>query len=269
MFPWFKRRKDPLPSSPTPPAGPPDRARALPETLVLGSASASLLLGAAALAAGQLMEALVYFDHVIALAPENAAGHAYRGQVLAALGREDAALSAFEEALRLDALHTPALLARGLLHQGQVRTTQALADYTMIIEAALAQEDWVRARYQRALLYHQLGDRYQAEQGYKEALALQPGYPPATNMLASMCLERGTAARDERWIWMAVNLLTRSIEAHPDDLTCRVTRGQAFVLLGQFARARDDLEVALQSHNQTVQAHAQELLATIEVKAQV
>ena len=88
--------------------------------------------------AGDFVRALPLWDHVIELAPADAAAWSNRGNVRLALGDAEAAIADQTQAMELDPTSPDPHLNRGTAEEALQRWDAAEADYRWILEADAA-----------------------------------------------------------------------------------------------------------------------------------
>ncbi len=92
-------------------------------------------------------------------------------------------------------------------------------------------------------VHWELGEFDQARQDLREALRLNPGAWQATFELANMAVRRHNYTE-------AIPLLERFLEAQPDALAARADLGRAYLHLGQYQKAAEQLERAAAADRQ-------------------
>jgi tetratricopeptide (TPR) repeat protein len=95
-------------------------------------------------------------------------------------------------------------------------------------------------KLQRALELHRAGQLAQAQAGYEEILALQPGHTDAINLLAATAIQSGNSQR-------ALELFGKAIEIDPTNVAAHINSGLALRELKQWdaALTRFDEAIAL------------------------
>jgi len=156
-------------------------------------AAALHLLGVLRHQQGRNDEGLPLIDRALALAPELAPVHANRAAVLMALGQDNAALAALDQAMSLDPT-----LTEGLQDQ-RARLCLRLGDYAAAGEAFRGCVDRnsgdAAAWAGLALALHASGDAKQALPAYRIALQLAPGDIGLRNGLGAALLDTGDSAQ--------------------------------------------------------------------------
>jgi tetratricopeptide (TPR) repeat protein len=97
-------------------------------------------------------------------------------------------------------------------------------------------------KFQRALELHRAGQLAQAQAGYEEILAIQPGHADAINLLAATAIQMGNPQR-------AVELFGKAIEIDPNNVAAYCNSGLALRELKQLdaALARFEQAIALKA----------------------
>lgn len=158
-----------------------------------GRASTLANLGATRLALGRPQQALADLDAALAVAPGDAQTWCHRGAACAALGRHEEALQAYDEALR----HEPAMAAarfhRAALLAGIGRAADAYEGLAPLLDVhgPDAAPAWLLA----GQLLQALSRDDEAVDGYRRALALDPGLPRAHALLGQLLVSLGRDAQ--------------------------------------------------------------------------
>ena len=172
-------------------------ARALARRAKLGLPASPELEALAAqieLEAGDPAAALAHAERARALEPRSARAIAFAGDALAALGRRDESLAAYDAALAVDPYEPRA-------HMGRLRHAAEAGD----LDAAARYESEARARAPEnselllalAFVWERLGQRERALERAREALALQPDFPFARMAAAIQLAALGRDAEAE------------------------------------------------------------------------
>ena len=164
------------------------------------------LLGLALSMLDRREEALAEFDAALGRNPRYLEAHLNRAVLLASLGRETEAQTAFA-------------------HAGDLARTDA-SGFPAAVGNRLA-----NAHFELGHEYRQAGALEEAEAQYRRALALRPGFPDVRIALARALLERG-AHRD------AVAELDAVLRPRPDLLDAVLLRGLAAYLMGDLDEAQ-------------------------------
>lgn len=199
---------------------------------------AQVLLGDAAMGAGDFNEAQVLFTRLEKLAPANPVAPAKLGELALRQGQWRPAVKAFTRALALspDSLELQAALVQAHSRAGEVEKGLKLCEQWL----QAAKDPHQQAYYQQlkgdlSLAGRRLED---AEQAYTAAIELYPEWPnPQEAMVRLLLLQKKTAAAEER--------LNKMIAADPDRISNYLVLGQMYVAKGERARAIDIYEKAL------------------------
>lgn len=132
-------------------------------------------------AEGRTEEALGYLARARALAPKEINVLNATGFCLAALGRDDEALEAYEAALKVDPGFAPAVAAKAELDERAGRIDAAVAGYEKAVRLGLNEADPMA---RRAWLAAEQGDVATARSWAERALALDPAQPIGRMALA-------------------------------------------------------------------------------------
>jgi predicted O-linked N-acetylglucosamine transferase (SPINDLY family) len=194
--------------------------------------------------------------HTARLHPDDRDLWNIRGVFLRVLGRPDEALTAFDQALRIDPQFAGAAINRGNVSLDQGNHTAALDAFTRALELD-PQGAMPRTMAARALLG--LGRTAEAIQRLGEATALRPDYAEAWRLLASTLHEAGRSD-------MAHEALSRALAANPDQPSLMEAMAHLLRVSGRRAEAEAFLTGQLQRQPDTPWAHFHlgDLLATAD-----
>ncbi|MBX3695618.1 MAG: tetratricopeptide repeat protein [Steroidobacteraceae bacterium] len=145
-------------------------------------------LAAAQYAGGDFPRALATIREALAVAPDDPGSLNMQGAILAAMGRADAALRAFDRAIVLSPGFLPALGNRATALLDLERPFDALAAFDRVIGLA---PDHLEARLARADLLRRAGRLTAALQDLEHVLQLDPTHPVALQNSASILHMRG------------------------------------------------------------------------------
>jgi tetratricopeptide (TPR) repeat protein/predicted aspartyl protease len=207
---------------------------------------ATLRRGAASLARGDLGGALADFDRACALAPQDAAGFAGRGEVYRALKQPADALQDFDTTLRLDPRQARPRLARARMRVDAGDAPGALADVAELDKTVAPQAEM---RLSMARLYAELGQPAHAVPQLDQWILAHPHeirLPEAYNercwarVLLGTDLVQALADCDA-----AIDLDDKKNASHFDN------RGWVRLRLGQWPQASDDFDRALKVDRET------------------
>ncbi|MCI3134523.1 tetratricopeptide repeat protein [Phenylobacterium aquaticum] len=192
------------------------------------------LLGRLA-ADGRAEEALAAYDQALALAPDHAPTVSNRAQALRALGRSAEALAAYDRALTLKPDYAVAWCNRAETLCALDRAEEAVesADRAVALDPTLAE-----AHANRAQALNALGRHADALAAAQQALTLRPAAPRALRHGGDALTGLGRSAEAEQAYCQALSLAPRLAEAW-------IGRGLARQAQGRHAEALADLDEAV------------------------
>jgi len=151
-------------------------------------------LGLAMLEKQQYGEALSYLDGALAIGQRYALPHAYRGRVLAVLGRSAEAEAELRRAVEIDPQQVVARNALGKFFLDTGRVSEAEAQYRASIESM----ENLEAAKALAQIYTLRNSPSQAAEAWKQVLDLEPYDAQAHFQLGAIYLEGGSTAEAEK-----------------------------------------------------------------------
>ena len=160
----------------------------------LAAIAARFELAQAHHARGELTEALVLYDAILAARPDLEEALCNRGAVLDGLGRADEALADLDRALAINPELAEAHNNRGQMLQPLDRLDEALDAFD---RAVALKPDFAEAHNNRGIVLRELGCRAEARQSFERAAALDPGYVRAQWNVALAAFSEGAFA--EGW----------------------------------------------------------------------
>jgi len=218
-------------------------------------------LGVLAGQAGDLSQAVQYFDRAITVQPGNSGAHCNRGLALKQLKELDAALACFDRAIALDPKSAIAHYSRAEAYKDLGRIDEALADYEAATginpgfvhpyygrgvvlqrsaraEAAIASYDQVLrikpdhfdAHLNRGVCLFSLGEYTEALASLEQAIALRPKQAPAYFL-------RGNVLKELHRLEAALASYDQAIAIAPGDAETHCARGTVLLLLGSVEAA--------------------------------
>jgi len=128
-------------------------------------------------------EAVVQLEVACKLDPSNAEYFYKLALALNETGQSAKMIEALRSAVQLDPHHPRAWYTLGLAENNAGRKEEALA---ALVRAESASPDDPQIPYARATILAQLGRLAEARQAASRALQIEPGYPPAQNLLRSL-----------------------------------------------------------------------------------
>lgn len=165
-----------------------------------------------------------------------------RAQLLAALGRLDAALAAYGEVIADDPHHSEYYLERASLWRRAGHPQRALDDYATAIRLS---PPYPEPHYNRAELLAGLGEADAAADGFAYVLELDPAFAGARVNLVSALVEAGRLDEADAALgWWAVAPAS-AVLAEPDGVLVVILRAQLAQTRGDDRRARADLDAVL------------------------
>jgi tetratricopeptide (TPR) repeat protein len=161
-----------------------------------------LRTGSLLMAAGRASDALARADLVLRHHPDNVEAHVLRGNALGGLNDLNRALSAMEEALRLDPSRGASYVQLGLVEFARGQKAEAEAAFLRALELA---PDDISAHLALANFYWSEGRPLETARALDEALLLDPLHPGANRAMAVFCLATGRVVQAERYLTTLAN----------------------------------------------------------------
>lgn len=177
---------------------------------------------------GSFQEALVLYDHAIALNPEFTEAWSNRGSVLSKLDRQEEALESLGRALQIDPQFIDALNNKALVLISLDQSEQALDTYEKIIQSDPGN---VAARCSHAKLLLTLDRSAQAIDSINIAIDQLPKKAALHKTLASILRSTGQTTK-------ALKAYEKAIELDPDDYLAMSHQAS---VLGELGRTEDYL----------------------------
>lgn len=200
--------------------------------------------GAVLVALGRQVEALAVLDQALRLDAEHSPALAMRGNALLALGRHAEALAAYDQALRI----APGL-AEAWLNRGKVlRALQHPADALISLDRALQIEPGNDETHtHRGHAFRDLGRREEALRSYRLALVIRPKALDLLSLCGVVLTELGREVE-------ALACLDEALALRPDDARLLYQSCVALDLMGAYDELmrRCDRLLALDPDNATV-----------------
>ena len=185
---------------------------------------------------GQGGRAMVDLNRAVALAPDSAEAFLYRGVAQGRRSEDKLALADYDQALKLAPQYVDALVDRAAIHASAGRQAEAIRD----LDAALAiQRNNPIALYNRGYAHFAQRDYDKAIADYDAAIQLDPSLGPAYN---NRCLTRAIAGRD---LVKAMADCDTALKLMPTNLDAREVRGFIYLKLGDPAIAIAEYDAAL------------------------
>lgn len=194
-----------------------------------------LYIGLSRYRLNQPAEALIAFRSAVECNPKMLAAHLALGEASEARRNDGEALSAYEQALSLEAANPIALRAAANLYLKADLHNKALPLLETLTRVAPQRPD---AHSDLAAARAAAGDRPKAEAAFRRALAIDPNYFPALSGLGNLLARAGDNAN-------AIPLLRKAVVANPKAYEGHFLLGSALNRLNEFAEAKAELEKAV------------------------
>ena len=205
------------------------------------------LLGLAVSARGNPLLGVSYLDQAIAVAPNNAAYCANRGEVLRRWGMLDAAAVSLHRSLEIDPNSAQALNNLGLVLIAQGKVTDASDCFERALEINPAM---VEAHYNLGGALKALGEWERAVQCFSRALELNPRYAEAE-------YELGCAYEQMDRLDLSAACCLRALERRPNFPEALLVLGNACLEQGDYAGAKAAYRGAVERNPQLPAARYQ------------
>ena len=175
------------------------------------------------------------YDAALRLNPADAVAYYNRGLARYALSQYEAAIADYDSALRLNPAYAVAYYNRGLVRYALGQYAAAITDYDSALRLNPAYAD---AYYNRGIVRHALGQHAAAIADYNAALRLNPAYADAYN-------NRGGARYALGQYAAAITDYDSALRLNPAYADAYYNRGIVRHALGQHAAAIADYNAAL------------------------
>jgi tetratricopeptide (TPR) repeat protein len=211
------------------------------------------LLGVIKLQGGKAGAACAHFEQALKLDPASAPAMSNLGMALAALNRDQEALSILDKAVALMPGSLEAISNRGNVLMKLNRPVEALAAFDAAVALA---PSFPGARANRGNALAALGRFEEALAQYDAVLAVLPTH-------AETYLNRGSALMGLSRAAEAITAFDRALAARPDYVKAHVGRGAARQALNQQHEALADFERAIALDKSNADAHHNAALACL------
>lgn len=204
------------------------------------------IAGAAHVGIGQLPAAITAYDESIRLRPDFADAFSNRGIALRASGRPADAVDSYDRAIRLKPDFAAAWYNRGIALQELGERDDALASYD---KAVWLKPDYAEAHGNRGNVLRELGRMEEAVAACDKAIRLRPSFAEAHS-------NRGIALRELKRLAEAVEAYDMAIRCNPDLADAYANRGIALRELGRLDEAVAAYDEAIRLNPDHAAAHA-------------
>jgi len=184
---------------------------------------------------GDYRGAILAYDEVIRLNPNNSEALLYRGATYIALGDKQGAIQDFNQALKINPNDAKAYNNRGATRSDLGDKQGAIADFN---QALNFNPNDALAYYNRGGVRSELGDKQAAIQDYNQALKINPNY-------AEAYINRGLARSDSGDKQGAIQDYNQALKINPNYAYAYYNRGIARSNLGDKQAAIQDYHQAL------------------------
>lgn len=184
---------------------------------------------------GELERALEVFGRAVALLPNSAEARYNLGLALRNAGRTAEAVSALEKALRLDPAHEPSRLELGMLLQRLGEWDRSIKQFQAILERnpeSAAARNWLGVAFQERREFKA------AIAEFRHAVELDPALVQAHNSLGTLLAETGE-------LTLAVEAFRTASGLAPRDLEIRMNLGVALRTAGRAGEAAEHFRFVL------------------------
>jgi predicted Zn-dependent protease len=144
---------------------------------------------------GRFDEAVMHFDEVLRISPQNMKARYNKGRVFLEQGKFDEAVGVFGELLRIEPNWPEVQNYLGLAYARKGQLEQAIKHFAAALQL---RPDWYQTYNDLGLAYSLLGKHELAIQNYKKALRLKPDYHAALNNLKMALEEQGKINRQRK-----------------------------------------------------------------------
>ena len=189
---------------------------------------------------GDYRGAILAYDEVIRLTPNNSEALFYRGNAYSALGDKQAAIQDYNRAIKINPNYADAYNNRGNLRDALGDKQSAIQDYN---QALKINPNYADAYNNRGILRAKLGDKQGAIQDYNQALKINPND-------AYAYLNRGLTRYDLGDKQGAIDDFNQALKINPNYAKAYYNRGNAYATLGDKFQARSDFQQAAKIYQQ-------------------
>ena len=189
---------------------------------------------------GDVEQAIEDFTKAIELKPDYPEAYNNRGNAYVKKDEFELAIKDCNKAIQLNCNYAEAYNNRGTAYGKKAQYDQAIVDLNRAIEI---KSDYAAAYNNRGVTYHNKGEFDRAIENYNKTLEFEPDYTEAYN-------NRRTAYSGKRMAYYEKNKsefgidYTEAIQRNPGDPSAYYNRGEVFLRLKLWDKARSDLMIA-------------------------
>jgi len=206
--------------------------------------------------AGRYKEALLAYNEVLILSPQDAITYNNRGLAYNALEEYEKAIADFDRAIDLNSWFVAAYYNRGLTYNDLMEYEKAIADFNYVLSL---DPNVTPAYCSRGDAYFELENYHQAISDYNRALSLDPEYTEAYACRGNTYCKLSDFRR-------AIQDFDRAIELDPEYVWAYVDRGIAYRNLKKYQRAIADYDRAIELDTEDATAYGERGLAYYDLK---
>jgi tetratricopeptide (TPR) repeat protein len=209
------------------------------------------IMGASAAQIGQLDQAIIAFQKVIAIKPDYADAYNNMGNALKEQGKQAEAIEAYKKALAIKPEYAEAYNNMGVALKEQGKQAEAIEAYK---KALAIKPEYAEAYNNMGVSLKEQDKQAEAIEAYKKALAIKPEYAEAYNHMGVALQEHGK--------------LEEAIEAYKKTLAIKPDHAGAYNNMGNVLIEQGKLEEAIEAYNKALAikpdyAEAKDNLATL------
>lgn len=195
---------------------------------------------------GKQQAAISAYNKAIKLNPDRAEYYYKRGNAYYNSGSYQNAIADYDKTLTLDPSHINAAFNRGIARYDNQDYAGALDDFTQVLRLKPQDAD---AYYKRGLVYYQSQDYEAAIQDYTQVIRLQPNDINAYH-------GRGLARAANNDLQGAIADYTQMIKIEPEDIDGYYSRGRARFFMGDYQGSLDDYNKVIEIDSENEEAYA-------------
>ena len=189
---------------------------------------------------GDYRGAILAYDEVIRLTPNNSEALLYRGNAYYNLGDKQAAIQDYNQSLKINPNYADAYYSRGNALSALGDKQAAIQDYNQSLKI---NPNYADAYNNRGNARYDLEDKQAAIQDYNQSLKINPNY-------ADAYYNRGNARDALGDKQAAIQDYNRAIKINPNYADAYYNRGNAYATLGDKFQARSDFQQAAKIYQQ-------------------